>query len=226
MNRKNRKEKEQNTDVSKQICVHKTQNTLLEFNSFLRMAEPKDFWHFHEDFASDYSRIRAVMVDYSKEDSISVYANLSPEIIKYLYSRIWNNVQEFKFFQQKIFCEDKNSNMGRVTVFSIQRKVRNNKGEVLNYPWVVRIQNGTGIAMHNANGGQYCKKDSYRKEKEVTIQLKDEEIFTLFARTSAVIQSFEQDCMTRRRQAGNFRNLYRMVEKLIVGTEEEKDNAA
>ena len=95
MNRKNRKEKEQNTDVSKQICVHKTQNTLLEFNSFLRMAEPKD-----------------------------------------------------------------------------------------------------------------------------------EEIFTLFARTSAVIQSFEQDCMTRRRQAGNFRNLYRMIEKLIVGTEEEKDNAA
>ena len=116
--------------------------------------------------------------------------------------------------------------MGRVTVFSIQRKVRNNKGEVLNYPWVVRIQNGTGIAMHNANGGQYCKKDSYRKEKEVTIQLKDEEIFTLFARTSAVIQSFEQDCMTRRRQAGNFRNLYRMIEKLIVETEEEKDNAA
>lgn len=113
--------------------------------------------------------------------------NLSPEIIKYVYSRIWNNVQEFKFFQQKIFCEDKNSNMGRVTVFSIQRKVRNNKGEVLNYPWVVRIQNGTGVAMHNANGGQYCKKDSYRKEKEVTIQLKDEEIFTLFARTSAVI---------------------------------------
>ena len=66
MNRKNRKEKEQNTDVSKQICVHKTQNTLLEFNSFLRMAEPKDFWHLHEDIASDYSRIRAVMVDYSK----------------------------------------------------------------------------------------------------------------------------------------------------------------
>ena len=125
------------------------------------------------------------MVDYSKEDSISVYANLSPEIIKYVYSRIWNNVQEFKFFQQKIFCEDKNSNTGRVTVFSIQRKVRNNKGEVLNYPWV-----------------------------------------TLFARTSAVIRAFEQDCMTRRRQAGNFRNLYRMVEKLIVGTEEEKDNAA
>ena len=60
MNRKNRKEKEQNTDVSKQICVHKTQNTLLEFNSFLRMAEPKEFWHLHEDFASDYSRIRAV----------------------------------------------------------------------------------------------------------------------------------------------------------------------
>ena len=107
MNRKNRKEKEQNMDVSKQICVHKTQNTLLEFNSFLRMAEPKEFWHLHEDFASDYSRIRAVMVDYSKEDSISVYANLSPEIIKYVYSRIWNNVQEFKFFQQKIFCEEK-----------------------------------------------------------------------------------------------------------------------
>lgn len=55
MNRKNRKEKEQNMDVSKQICVHKTQNTLLEFNSFLRMAEPKEFWHLHEDFASDYS---------------------------------------------------------------------------------------------------------------------------------------------------------------------------
>lgn len=34
MNRKNRKEKEQNTDVSKQICVHKTQNTLLELIAF------------------------------------------------------------------------------------------------------------------------------------------------------------------------------------------------
>ncbi len=74
----NRKEKEQNADVSKQICVHKTQNTLLEFNSFLRMAEPKDFWHLHENFASDYSRIRAGrMVDIiSKVDSISVYAKI------------------------------------------------------------------------------------------------------------------------------------------------------
>lgn len=87
MNRKNRKEKEQNTDVSKQICVHKTQNTLLEFNSFLRMAEPKEFWHLHEDFASDYSRIRAVMVDYSKEDSMEhstmaiTYASRKKKII-------------------------------------------------------------------------------------------------------------------------------------------------
>lgn len=74
--------------------------------------------------------------------------------------------------------------------------------------------------------GSIVKKTATGKKKEVTIQLKDEEIFTLFARTSAVIRAFEQDCMTRRRQAGNFQNLYRMAEKLIVGTEEEKDNAA
>lgn len=165
MNRKNRKEKEQNTDVSKQICVHKTQNTLLEFNSFLRMAEPKDFWHFHEDFASDYSRIRAVMVDYSKEDSISVYANLSPEIIKYVYSRIWNNVQEFKFFQLKrSFARIKIPTWEGLQYFPYRGRFATTRRS-LNYPWVVRIQNGTGVAMHNANGGQYCKKDSYRKEK-------------------------------------------------------------
>ena len=107
MNRKNRKEKEQNTDVSKQICVHKTQNTLLEFNSFLRMAEPKEFWHLHEDFASDYSRIRAVMVDYSKEDSIRVYANLSPEIIKYVYSRIWKMYRNLNSSSKRSFARIK-----------------------------------------------------------------------------------------------------------------------
>ena len=166
------------------------------------------------------------MVDYSKEGSISVYANLSPEIIKYVYPVYGIMYRNLNSSSKRSFARIKIPTREELQYFSIQRKVRNNKGEVLNYPWVVRIQNGTGVAMHNANGGQYCKKDSYRKEKEVTIQLKDEEIFTLFARTSAVIRAFEQDCMTRRRQAGNFRNLYRMIEKLIVGTEEEKDNAA
>lgn len=213
-------EKSEKREPSRQICVYKTQTSLLEFNSLLQPSSAEFPWHLHAEGKADGSwpsLIRAVMVDYrDKGHSVSVYANLSPELVKYFYAQVSHNVQGFKFSQQKIFQESKESGQGRVTVFMIQRKTENEKGEILNNPWSVHIQNGTGTVAHNANGGQYCRRGSYKKEAQVTVQMRDEDLFALLSRTVAVINAFEYDAISRRRNAGNFQTLYRKVERLFT----------
>lgn len=213
--------KDWGSEVSKQISVYKTQNALLELNNCMRPASPLVPWHIHAEGREDeegYSLIRAVMVDYSnRKDTISVYANLSPELVKYLYTQIASGVPNFSYSQQKIFHEEgAGPKDGIVTWFSINRSVRDAQGNERRMPWTIRIQNGYGRIAHNKNGGQFCEKGSYQAEKDVCLSLRDEDIFALFARAEAVIRGFEQDSMFRKRNAGNFQKLYKMLEKLIL----------
>lgn len=67
-------------------------------------------------------------------------------------------------------------------------------------PWSVEIQNGRGRIAHNRNGGQYCEKDSYKKEKAVLVSLVDEDIFMLFSWADSVIRAFEQDALFRKKE--------------------------
>lgn len=217
------RDKKEWNESSRQISVYKNQSALLELNNCMRPASGLFPWHIHAQGAEGeggYSLIRAVMVDYSrKNSSVSVYANLSPELVKYLFAQMQRGVEEFSFFQQKIFHdkEAKVEDAGIVTCFSIKRNAFDAAGNERRMPWQVEIQNGTGRIAHNKNGGQFCAKGTYRKEKAVPVSLKDEEIFMLFARADAVIRAFEQDALFRRRNAGNFQKLYKMIEALILG---------
>lgn len=217
------RDKKEWNKVSRQISVYKNQSALLELNNCMRPASSLFPWHIHaqgEEGEGGYSLIRAVMVDYSRKySSVSVYANLSPELVKYLFAQMQRGVEEFSFFQQKIFHdkEAQEEDAGIVTCFSIRRNTFGADGNERRMPWQVEIQNGMGRIAHNRNGGQFCEKGTYRKEKAVSVSLKDEEIFMLFARADAVIRAFEQDSLFRRRNAGNFQKLYKMIEALILG---------
>ncbi|HBA67944.1 MAG TPA: hypothetical protein DCZ40_01115 [Lachnospiraceae bacterium] len=209
-------------EASKQISVYKTKSALLELNNCMRQASKQVPWHIHAQGRQDeggYSLIRAVMVDYSdSKNSISVYANLSPDIVKYLYEQIKQNKEDFSYFQQKIFHEEgAPPDNGIVTCFSIGRHKYDTEGRERRMPWVAEIQNGKGRIAHNKNGGQFCEKGSYRKEKSVSVSLRDEDIFVLFTRADAVIRAFEQDSLFRKRNAKNFQKLYQMLEALILG---------
>lgn len=229
-----KEKKEWKGEVSRQISVYKNQSALLELNNCMRPACSLFPWHIHaqgEEGEEGYSLIRAVMLDYSKKDSsISVFANLSPELVKYLFAQMQRGVEEFFFAQQKIFHDRDVADVdaGIVTCFSIKRNPFDSAGNERRMPWQVEIQNGTGRIAHNRNGGQFCEKGTYRKERSVLVSLKDEEIFMLFARADAVIRAFEQDSLFRKRNANNFRKLYQMLETLILEKQKEKhiDKAA
>ena len=158
-----------------------------------------------------------------KGNSFSVYANLSPEHVKYLFAQMQRGVKEFSFFQQKIVrnWDEEQDNAGIVTCFSISRNGTDASGEERQMPWQVEIQNGTGILVRDRHIGYYCQDGSYRKKKSVMINLKDDEIFSLFARADAVIRAFELDILLRRRNAGNLRKFYKMLEGHIPGSKEK-----
>lgn len=216
------REKDWNQEISRQISVYKTKSALLEMNNCLRPASNLVPWHIHaegREGETGYSLIRVVMVDYSdKRNSTSVYANLNPDLAKYLFAVIKNRAEEFSYFQQKIFHETgAAADQGIVTCFSIKRQRFDAEGRERRMPWSVEIQNGRGRIAKNRNGGQYCEKGSYRKEKSVSVSLVDEDIFMLFSRTDAVIRAFEQDALLGKRNARNFQKLYQMMEALILG---------
>lgn len=212
--------------ISKQIAVYKTHNALLEMNNCLKPAAKDMPWHIHaegEDGA--YSLIRLVAVDYSEKErkkSVSVYANLKPEDVKFLYMRLCFGFEEVQFREQKIFRNEEKG--GIVTVLTIRRSVEAANGKVRDYPWTVKIGNGTGRVRYNKNGGQYCEKGSYVEEKSVSVHLNDMDFFRLLSRTCTVIQAFEQKELYREREVRNFQTLYRLLKKELGKKGESAEN--
>ena len=170
------------------------------------------------------SLIRMVMVDYSRKDSVSVYANISPEQTKYLYNLIRMRAKEVYFYEQKIFGKKEGrAKEGIVTCVTIQRHEADSSGKKRERPWQVEIQNGTGTVAYNANGGQFCEKGSYKMQKKSTIYLDDFEIFSLFGRAASVVEGFERDALFHRRDLENFRKLVAQIKKLLPGQEKPED---
>lgn len=204
-------EKEQ---VSKQISVYKNNKALLETLNCLRPAPKTTPWHIHAAGKKEgYSLIRLVAVDYSKgKDSISVYANLKPEEIKYIFMKLCFGFENFYLHQQKIFRKGEGDS-GAVTMLTIERLELDEKGQKRNFPWSVDIHNGTGIVEGTRNGGQHCKSKSYRETGRVKIYLEDITFFQMLSRTCAVIHAFEQKELYREREIHNFQNLYRLIRK-------------
>lgn len=208
--------------ISNQICVKKEKNSLLELQSCLKLSSPLFPWHMHAQNMEDedgWSLIRMVMVDYSKKNSISVYANISPEQTKYLYHLMQICREEVFFFEQKIVGTGKGRE-GIVTRLTIQRHETDTSGKKRERPWQVEIQNGTGVVAYNSNGGQFCEKGSYKMKKKAVIFLEDFEIFCLFCRANAVVEGFERDALFHRRDLENFRKLLAQIKKLLFRQQE------
>lgn len=204
---------------SNQICIYKGSSSLLEFQNCMGAPSKWFPWHLHAEGLEEEDRaslIRLVMVDYSdKNHSVSVYANLKPREIKRLYHQIFMMVEDVSFAQKKIFRDDKRSNLGKVTNLYINRYEKDSKGVKRDYPWRIVIENGTGVAVCNLNGGQYCKKGSFKKEKSVTIYLSDAEIFMLFNEAVTVIRACEREHLFHGRDVDNLQKLIKIYKDNI-----------
>lgn len=214
--------KDWSQEVSGQIAVCKTDKTLLELWNSLKPASDLFPAHIHaageKAEAGARSLIRLNMLDYSNgtgDNSVSVYANISPEEAKYIYSVLFSHLAEFTFQQDKIFGEPDEHGYSIVTRLQIIRHGLDQQGRVRNYPWYVEIQNGAGIAARNANGGRYCQKGSYIVQKVVRMFLSDRDMFVMFARADAFIRAFEMEHAFRQSRAGNFNTLYRLLNQRV-----------
>lgn len=214
------KEKDWSKVISGQICVHKGDKSLIEIINCMKPASRQFPWHMHaegKEGENGRSLLRIVMLDYSNEqETVSVYANLKPEEIKYLYAKVFVGKEEVIFTQQKIFM-DKESQDGRVTYLTITRHECDQNGDKRKYPWYIEIQNGIGEIAYNQKGGQYCKPRSYRKEKHAKIYLTDEDMFVFFCRANTVIEAYERDTLFHLRDVGNFQKLYKLLLQAMQG---------
>lgn len=215
-------------EPSRQIAVIKTNKALLELVDALKPAGRKFPAHLHaarqEDEEGERSLVRLQAVDYSKgkgDFSVSAYANISPEEVRFLYSRVYNCVQEFTYSQDKIFGEAPKPGYAIMTRLYISRYPQDKQGKKMERPWYVNIKNGAGIPLRNDNGGTYCKPNSFVCEREVAIQLTDMEFFKLFCKAEAWIAVFEQEHAYKERHLDNFKNLYLLLKREIKNAAEE-----
>lgn len=214
---KQREKQEWSEMVSGQIAVYKTDKALLELWDRLKPASELFPAHIHaagEDAEQgEYSLIRLNMLDYSSENRIKVYANISPEEAIYIYSALFCHLLGFEFSQEKIFGIPDESGYSTVTKLQIARYDVDSKGNIRRYPWYVEIQNGRGIADTNANGGRHCRKGSYICDKMVRLSVSDLDMFKLFKKADSYIRAFENENAFRQNRVGNFVNLYRLLKK-------------
>lgn len=220
-----KEERDWSDAVSGQIAVYKTDKALLELMDHLKPASHLFPAHIHASGepseAGERSLIRLNMLDYSNgtgDNTVSVYANISPEEARYIYSALFNHLWEFSYPQEKIFGNPDDEGYSIVTKLNIVRYDTDSQGNKRKYPWFVEIQNGRGIAIKNSNGGRYCKKNSYICDRKVSLYINDKDLFTLFCRADAFIRAFELEYAFRENRIGNFTSLYSLLKNEIQGT--------
>lgn len=188
------------TYISNQIAVYKNSKTLIEFQDKLNSAPLESYAHLHAtgDIASNgrkkYSLIGILMKDYSNgtgDKSITVTANLTPEEIKFILTRIAAGFQEYTFQQEKIFGEPDAQGYATVTKVRILRATKDKKGNVRNLPWYFEIENGKGIPLKNAAGGTYLKSGTFLSDGKVYANLSDLDLYKLLERVASYINSWE-----------------------------------
>lgn len=202
--------------VSKQIAVYKTDKQLLELNHKLKRAGWKYPAKIHAsgDETEDKNRslIGMNMLDYSagagEGKTVSVFFNLSPEQIRYLYSRASIPLNSFDFQKEKIFGTPDENGMELVTKIHITRYAKDKGGNLRTYPWFVTIENGKGRPVRTALGGTYCAKGSFVLNGKVSIYLKDEDWFVLLCKAVSLIDAFEKEYAYRSVRNKDYNTLY------------------
>lgn len=189
------------TYISRQIAVYKTDKKLIEFIDKLKPAPTAYYAHIHsfgdkdEDGVKQTSCIGIVLQDYSKgtgDQNIRVTANISPDEAEYILLQLKNKVLDFELKQEKIFGEPDNNGRAKVTKLRILRLEIGKDGKKRTYPWYVEIGNGTGVKVKTDKGGFYIKSDSYKEEGKVFININDLDFFKLMNRVSCYVEAWEQ----------------------------------
>ena len=187
--------------ISRQIVKYATTKKLIEFNDKLRLPPVDNYAHVqatgdkNREGKNVTSLIGIKMLDYSNgtgAKTVSVEANISPDELMYVFSKLNQGVEKFEMTQDKIFGEPDASGKCSVTKLKIMRATVDAKGKPRNYPWFIQIENGKGVkAVNSTSGGSYIQPKSYVEEAKVYININDFDLFKLLSRVQSFINVWE-----------------------------------
>ena len=186
--------------VSTQISVLKTDRRLIAFYDKLKTADVTRYAQLHADgeYYENNRKARSLiglrLLDYSNgtgDRTVSVYANVSPDTLEFIFTRLCAGVPEFSFYQDKIFGEQDQGGYSQVTRLSIIRATVTPNGQPRRIPWIISVDNGKGIAVKNPNGGSYMKKGSFHSNAKIEISLTDADMFHVLNRVVRYIHAWE-----------------------------------
>lgn len=186
--------------VSNQICVLKTDKKLVAFYDKLRIASAYHYAQLHADgeYSENDRKVRSLigltLLDYTNgkgDSTISVKANLSPDEVEYILSRLKAGFPVFEFRQEKIFGNKDAQGYSTVIRLSITRNTQDYKGQPLRIPWKIEAENGKGIAVQNKTGGTYMQKNSFQPISKAAINITDADMFGLLNRVVRYVHMWE-----------------------------------
>jgi len=215
-------------EISKQISVYKTDKSLIELVDSLKPSSKNFPAHIHargeKSENKERSLVRIQMLDYSKgrgDNCISVFANISPQEARFLFSKVHNGALFVSFPQTKIFGTPDEQGYSIVTKLTITRSEKDNNGTQMKYPWRIIIENGRGKAMKNKTGGKYLGANTYVCDSKVSVNMVDLDFYILFCDAVSYIQAFEIENAFRAARVKNFESLYGLLNKQINVSKEE-----
>ena len=187
--------------ISRQIAKYATDKKLIEFNDKMRLPPVECYAHIqatgdkNKDGKNVNSLIGITMLDYSKgtgNNTVSVEANITPDELMYVFSKLNQGVERFEMTQDKIFGEPDENGQCSVTKLRIARANVDAKGKPRNYPWFVQIENGKAVkAKNEKSGGSYIKANTYAAETKVFVNINDFDMFKLLSRVQSYINAWE-----------------------------------
>ena len=191
------------TYINNEICTYMTSNKLLAFSDRMNLAPYTDYACIHAkgDIGVDgrrvYSTIGILASDFSQgkgENNVRAEANISPAEARYIYHWAQMGIGRLDasiFSSTKIFGTPDPQGYAPVRKLTIGRIQKDNEGNNRTSPWLVTIENGVGIKAQNANGGSYCKKDTFISHRKVHVFLTDQDFFCHMAQVVAFINVWE-----------------------------------
>lgn len=187
--------------ISRQIAKYATDKKLIEFNDKMRLPPVECYAHIqatgdkNKDGKNVNSLIGITMLDYSKgtgNNTVSVEANITPDELMYVFSKLNQGVERFEMTQDKIFGEPDENGQCSVTKLRIARANVDAKGKPRNYPWFVQIENGKAVkAKNEKSGGSYIKANTYVVGAKVFVNINDFDMFKLLSRVQSYINAWE-----------------------------------
>lgn len=187
--------------ISRQIAKYATDKKLIEFNDKMRLPPVECYAHIqatgdkNKDGKNVNSLIGIIMLDYSNgtgNKTISVEANITPDELMYVFSKLNQGVERFEMTQDKIFGEPDENDQCSVTKLKIMRATVDAKGKPRNYPWFVQIENGKAVkAKNEKSGGSYIKANTYVAGARVFVNINDFDMFKLLSRVQSFINAWE-----------------------------------